>query len=79
MTSQPRYGEDDIMVRIWTNSNSPSDIVNSHHPLAIYAQIIKGSSPVFNADVTVEITVTKPDGSGNTLNLKLKDDGSGGE
>ena len=54
------------------------DIVNSQKPLAIYAQVIKGPSPVLNADVTVTITVTKPDGNGNTFNLRLVDDGSGG-
>ena len=79
LSSAPRFGEDDIVVHIWSNSHSPSDIVSSLHPLAIYAQIIKGSSPVLKADVTVTITVTKElDGSGNTLKLQLLDDGSGG-
>jgi hypothetical protein len=78
LTSQPRYGEDDITVVIWTNSDSPSDLVTSQHPLAIFAQIIKGSSPVLNADVTVTISVTKPNGTGNTLSLQLLDNGHGG-
>ena len=78
MTSQPRFGEDDIVVHIWSNSHLSQDIVNSQKPLAIYAQVIKGPSPVLNADVTVTITVTKPDGNGNTFNLRLVDDGSGG-
>ena len=78
MTSQPRYGEDDIVVHIWSNSHLSQDIVNSQKPLAIYAQVIKGPSPVLNADVTVTITVTKPDGAGNTFNLRLVDDGTGG-
>ena len=78
MTSQPRYGEDDIVVHIWSNSHLSQDIVNSQKPLAIYAQVIKGPSPVLNADVTVTITVTKPDGAGNTFNLHLVDDGTGG-
>ena len=78
MTSQPRYGEDDIVIDIWSNSYSPSDIVSSQHPLAIYAQVIKGPSPVLNAHVMVTISVTKPDGTGSKFNLKLVDDGSGG-
>ena len=78
LTSFPRYGEDDIFVHVWTNADSPSDIVTSQKPLAIYAQVIKGSSPVLRADVTLDITVTRPDGSGNQFNLRLKDDGSGG-
>ena len=79
LTSQPRYGEDDIVVQIWSNSYSPSDIVSSQHPLAIYAQVIKGPSPVLNADVRLEVTVTKPDGSGDQFAMTLKDDGSGGK
>ena len=75
MTSQPRYGEDDIVVHIWSNSHLSQDIVNSQKPLAIYAQVIKGPSPVLNADVTV--TATKHDGTGNTFNLRLVDDGTG--
>ena len=79
LTSFPRYGEDDIFVHVWTNADSPSDIVTSQKPLAIYAQVIKGSSPVLRADVTVDIRVTQPDsGSGNHFSLRLKDDGSGG-
>ena len=65
-------------MHVWTNADSPSDIVSSQKPLAIYAQVIKGSSPVMRADVTLDIRVTQPDGSGNHLNLRLKDDGSGG-
>ena len=53
--------------------------MTSQKPLAIYAQVIKGSSPVLRADVTVDIRVTQPDsGSGNHFSLRLKDDGSGG-
>ena len=80
LTSQPRYGEDDIVVAIWSNSHMITDIVKAQSPLAIYAKVIKGSSPVLMADVTVSITVTGTDAGGlsNTLNLQLLDDGSGG-
>ena len=79
LTSQPRYGEDDIVLHLWTNSHSQtSDIVTSQQPLAIYAQVLKGTRNVLNAHVEVTVTVTKPDGTGNTINLRLKDDGSGG-
>ena len=79
LTSQPRYGEDDIVLHLWTNSHSQtSDIVTSQHPLAIYAQILKGTRNVLEAHLDVTVTVTKPDGTGNTINLRLKDDGSGG-
>ena len=33
---------------------------------------------MLNANVMVTITVTKPDGAGNTFNLRLVDDGTGG-
>ena len=80
LTSQPRYGEDSISLHIWTNSHSQtSDIVTSQHPLAIYARVLKGTRNVLHASVKVTVTVTKPDGTGNTINLKLKDDGSGGK
>lgn len=78
MTSQPRYGEDDIVVNIWSNSHSPSDIVTSQHPLAIYAQVIKGPSPVLNANVMVDVTLTMPDGLGSTFRMNLVDNGHGG-
>ena len=30
MNSFPRYGEDDIFVKVWTNADSPSDIGTLH-------------------------------------------------
>ena len=41
--------------------------------------VLKGTRNVLRASVQVTVTVTKPDGTGNTINLKLKDDGSGGK
>ncbi len=79
LTSQPRYGEDDILLDVWTNSDSPSDLVTSQHPLAVYAQIIKGSSPVLKADVKVEISVKMPNGTTNPIVVDLYDNGNGGK
>ena len=80
LTSYPRYGEDDIFIRLWTNSDTSSDIINldRHHPLAVYAQVIKGSDPVLDAHVVVEITVTNQNGSEENMKLVLLDDGRGG-
>lgn len=77
LTSQPRYGEDDISVDIWTNSDSSSDLVTSQHPLAVYAKVIKGSSPVLNADVLLTIDVAMPNGTAGTMTLSLLDNGNG--
>ncbi len=79
LTSQPRYGEDDILLDVWTNSDSPSDLVTSQHPLAVYAQIIKGSSPVLKAEVKVEISVKMPNGTTNPIVVDLYDNGNGGK
>lgn len=81
LTSSPRYGEDDISIRIWTNSDTSSDIINldRHHPLAIYAQVIKGSNPVLDAHVVVQITVTNQNGSDDHMKIILLDNGNGGK
>ena len=78
MTSQPRYGEDDIVVHIWSNSHLSQDIVNSQKPLAIYAQVIKGPSPVLNADVTVTDARRKPNGGSTRWTPRHLKDGTGG-
>ena len=80
LTSLPRYGEDDLFIRIWTNSDTSSDIINldRHHPLAIYAQVIKGSDPVLDAHVIVQIAVTNQNGSEEQMEITLLDSGNGG-
>ena len=79
LTSLPRYGEDDIRIHIWTNSDTSSDIIKSSQPLALYAKVIKGSSPVLDAEVIAHISVTMPNGSEEHMNLTLFDDGNGGK
>ena len=80
LTSRPRYGEDDIFIPIWTNSDTSSDIINldRHHPLAIYAQVIKGSNPVLDAHLVVQVTVTNQNGSEEHMKITLLDNGNGG-
>ena len=44
ISSRPRYGDDDITVKIWTNTDGSSDLVTGQKPLAVYAQVlIEGS------------------------------------
>ena len=78
MTSRPRYGEDDIFIRIWTNSDSSSDIIRGDQLLAVYAEVMKGTSPIMDAHVTVHISVTNPNGSEEHMKLALLDNGNGG-
>ena len=80
LTSRPRYGEDDISIKLWTNSDTSSDIINldHHHPLAIYAQVLKKSNPVLDSHVVVKVTVTNQNGSEEHMRITLLDNGSGG-
>ena len=78
LISSPRYGEEDIRIQIWTNSDLSEDIIKGNQPVAVYAKIIKGTSLVLNADVTAHISVTTPSGSEREIDLKLLDTGNGG-
>jgi hypothetical protein len=64
--------------QVWTNSDASSDVVSGKKPLAVYAQIIKGTSPVLNADVTLEIKITSKSGNDHNTTMKLYDNGRGG-
>jgi hypothetical protein len=79
ISSRPRYGDDDISIKIWTNSEGSSDLVSGHKPLAVYAQIIKGSSPVLRSDVTLEAVITMANGTEVVTATKLYDNGNGGK
>jgi hypothetical protein len=39
ISSRPRYGDDDITVKIWTNVDGSSDLITGQKPLAVYAQV----------------------------------------
>ena len=78
ISSRPRYGDDDITVKIWTNSEGSADLVSGLKPLAVYAQVIKGSSPVLRSDVTLEMSVTLTNGTEIVTSTKLYDNGNGG-
>ena len=79
ISSRPRYGDDDISIKIWTNSEGSSDLVSGQKPLAVYAQIIKGSSPVLRSDVTLEAVITMANGTEVVTATKLYDNGNGGK
>jgi hypothetical protein len=79
ITSRPRYGDDDIAVDVWTNADGSADLVSGQKPLAVYALIIKGTSPVLRADVTLEISVSLANGTDFVTTTKLYDNGNGGD
>jgi hypothetical protein len=75
---------EDIVVRIWTNSDSSSDIVTSQHPLALYVSLLTRQSraPVLNAIVTVRVQVRTADRNVSAVEpllppLRLLDNGNG--
>jgi hypothetical protein len=45
----------------------------------VFAHILKGTSPVLRADVTLEMTISLPNGTEMTANTKLYDNGNGGK
>ena len=49
--------KDDLVLRMWTNSDSSSDIVTSQHPLAVYVSVTRSGLvvPVTHATVTLTI------------------------
>ena len=49
--------KDDLVLRMWTNSDSSSDIVTSQHPLAVYVSVTRHGLvvPVTHATVTLTI------------------------
>ena len=78
ITSKPRVRTQDFHVEVWSNSHSASDIVTSQHPLALFARITKGSSPVLDARVSIEVYVSTPNGTSDLQTLGLFDNGNGG-
>jgi hypothetical protein len=75
---------EDIVLRIWTNSDSSSDIVTSQHPLALYVSLLTRQSraPVLNALVTVRVQVRTADRNVSAVEpllppLRLLDNGNG--
>ena len=70
----------DFRISVWTNSEVSSDIVTAQHPLALYAQVSRGTAnPVVGARVELEVTVTTGNGTENVQTVRLFDNGNGGE
>ena len=78
ISSRPRYGDDDITIKVWTSSEGSADLIRGQKPLAAFALITKGTSPVLRADVTLEMFVTLTNGTEIVTATKLYDNGNGG-
>ena len=65
-----------LTLTAWTNKD-PSDTASNRRPLAVYAKLTQGQSPVLDAQIFLEINVRLLNGS--VVNLTLIDNGFGGE
>lgn len=67
-----------IEVKMWTTSEASTDIVTSQHPLKLFVQVTKSSSPVLDARVKVLTMITLNNGTTGSLELiDLWDNGNG--
>jgi hypothetical protein len=78
LTAEPVQDED-IVVSVWTSSDSPSVIVTPEQPLVIYASVRRGTRPVLGAKVSLEVQVTGSNGALKVNEMLLLDNGNGGE
>ena len=68
-----------LTLTAWTNKD-PSDTASNRRPLAVYAKLTQGQSPVLDAQIFLEINVRLLNGSVVTLpKMTLIDNGFGGE
>ena len=68
-----------VNVDTWINSDETDDAVTPDQPLAIYASVKRGNSPVLNAKVSVIMKVVMRNGTTTAYGpLELFDNGSGG-
>ena len=68
-----------VNVDAWINSDETDDAITADQPLAIYASVKRGNSPVLNAKVAVIMEVVMRNGSTTAYGpLELYDNGSGG-
>ena len=68
-----------LTLTAWTNKD-PSDTASNTRPLAVYAKLTQGQSPVLDAQIFLEINVRLLNGSVVTLpKMTLIDNGFGGE
>jgi hypothetical protein len=75
-------GREDIQVRMWTNSDSSSDIVTAQHPLALYVSLVTRHTlvPVTRATVIVSVRVRTTERNASLITLppiRLLDGGNG--
>ena len=67
-----------INLKMWTSSQSTTDIITAQDPLKLFVQVSRGASPVLMAKVHVMISVTFNNGSTLDLeNVELFDSGNG--
>ena len=76
MTSKPRTRNENQLVRVnsWTGHDGGVAV-----PVAVFAEVYLGSSPVVNAAVMLEVEVEDENGTiFALLPLSMQDDGRGG-
>jgi hypothetical protein len=67
-----------IDLKMWTSSDETSDLVTNQHPMKVYVQVARGSSPVLEAKVKVLVTVSLRNGTVLKLDpIELFDRGNG--
>ena len=78
VTSKPRTRDENQLVRIdsWTSHDRGIDV---SQPLAVFAQVHLGSSPVINASVLLDVEVENENGTiFALLPIIMQDNGRGG-
>jgi hypothetical protein len=69
-----------IDIRVWTNSDSTSDLVTNLNPLQIFVSVSRGTSPIIMARVRVSVNVSLANGTIIPIEaLDLFDKGNGGK
>ncbi|TRY61771.1 hypothetical protein TCAL_12265 [Tigriopus californicus] len=68
-----------IDIKMWTNSDSASDLVTYNHPLTMYVQVRRGDSPVLQANVLVDVYMDTENGTQIEVSrgIRLFDSGNG--
>ena len=78
VTSKPRTRDENQLV--WVNSWTTHDrVIDGSEPVAVFAQVHLGSSPVINASVLLDVEVENENGTiFALLPISMQDNGRGG-
>ena len=83
VTSKPKTTDKDqlVKVKVWTSHEHPqSGLWDSHLPLAVYAEVMIGHSPVIDASAFLHVEMTNNNGTiFSMLPIQMFDNGYGGK